>query len=194
MFGLRSRLRVCGHGSRVAEANALVRGATDGEAKGGMAAPEPDWVARGARALRLLNGLLDRRSNGSADALGPDTVCAPPVRAPPAAMPATFAPTPAAVEQTLDACFGPPTEGRRTTQQKRTLVAATQMSRRKGYEAQRAAAEVRTKRKAPDAASSRLTATAAALGTDERDATDLLRAVARQRTEGAGASAAAGRG
>ena len=155
----------------------------------GMAAPSPDWAARGAVALRLLNDMLARRSNAAADTLGSDTVCPQPVRAPPAAMPATFAPTPAAVEQTLDACFGPPIAERLTPQQKRTLAAATQMSRQKAHEAQRAVAAARAKRKAPDAAASRLTATAAALGTDERDATDLLRAVARQRTEGAGASA-----
>lgn len=155
-----------------------------------MAAPSPDWAARGAVALRLLNDMLVRRSNASADTLGSDTVCPQPVRAPPAAMPATFAPTPAAMEQTLDVCFGPPIAERLTPQQKRTLAAATQMSRQKGYEAQRAVAAARAKRKAPDAAASRLTATAAALGTDERDATDLLRAVARQRTDGAGASAA----
>ena len=165
---------VTGHGSRVAEVNALVRGATDGEAKGSMAPPEPDWAARGARALRLLNGLLDRRSNGSADALGPDTVCAPPVRAPPAAaaaaapaaMPATFTPTPEAVAQTLTVCFGPPRPPPRAPRNKRNRDDA--------------------------AASSRMTATAAALGTDERDATDLLRAVARQRANPAGTSATVG--
>lgn len=159
-----------------------------------MAAPEPDWAARGAVALKLLNDMLARRSKASADTLGSDTVCPQPAaRAPPGAVPATFAPTPAAVEQTLDVCFGPPTKGRQTSQQKRALAAATQTSRRKGYEAQRAVAGLQAKRKAPDAASSRLTATAAALGTDERDATDLLRAVARQRTEGAGASGVATR-
>ena len=43
----------------------------------GMAAPSPDWAARGAVALRLLNDMLARRSNAAADTLGAASVAFP---------------------------------------------------------------------------------------------------------------------